>query len=119
TGATVPAGTVIHDEAAVAKGPGTLPAAPSPTGTVSFTLFGGGTCTGNVIATDPNEPLNASGTATPGTFTTPTAGGTFSYLAPYNGDANYPQGDGSCETVSVAANSAAVTPHVPEAPNNG
>jgi hypothetical protein len=94
---TVPGGTVVHDDATVAKTSGTPAAAPNPTGTVTFTLYDNGTCDGNVVATDPNEPLNSSGTASSATFTTPAVLGPYSYLAHYNGDANYPQHDGPCE----------------------
>jgi hypothetical protein len=73
---------------------------PDPTGTVTFTLFDNGTCNGNVVVTDPNEPL-VSGTATSTTFTTPSSG-SFSYLAHYNGDANYPAHNGPCEPFTVA-----------------
>jgi hypothetical protein len=100
TNTTVPAGTVVHDEATVAKAAGTPASVPDPTGTVDFTLYDNGTCNGNVVATDPGEPL-VGGTATSADFTTPAAGGTFSYLAHYNGDANYPAHDGPCEPFMV------------------
>ena len=63
TNTTVGGGAVVHDEATVAKTAGTPAAVPNPTGTVTFTLYDNGTCNGNVVATDPNEPLDASGTA--------------------------------------------------------
>jgi RTX calcium-binding nonapeptide repeat (4 copies) len=103
TNGTVPAGTVVHDEAAVSKAAGTPATVPDPTGTVDFTLYDNGTCNGNVLATDPGKPLSG-GTATSATFTTPAAGGTFSYLAHYNGDANYPAHPGPCESFEVLAN---------------
>lgn len=118
TGTTVTAGTVVHDEATVTRGPNTPAEVPDPTGTVTFTLFQGGSCNGSLVATDPNEPLNAAGLATSVTFTTPTAGGTFSYLAHYNGDANFPQRDADCESITVAANIATVTTHVRDAAGN-
>ena len=68
---------------------------------MTFTLYTGGTCNGTVVATDSNKALNASGVAKSATFTTPTAGGSFSYLAHYNGDANYPAANGPCEPFSV------------------
>ena len=74
-------GTVVHDEAKVAKATGTPTPVPNPTGTVNFTLYDNGTCDGNVVATDPNKPLNASGTATSATFTTPAVLGPYSYKA--------------------------------------
>src|SRR5262249_39730876 len=61
------------------------------------------TCNGSVVSTDPNEPLNASGVATSTTFTTPAASGSFSYLAHYNGDANYPARDAAaCEPFTTS-----------------
>jgi hypothetical protein len=103
TNQTVPSGTVVHDEATVAKAPNTPAAAPAPTGTVTFTLYSTATCNGAVVATDANKPLNASGVATSVTFTTPNAGGVFSYRAHYNGDANYPAHDAACEPFQVNA----------------
>jgi len=103
TNQTVPSGTVVHDEATVAKTANTPAAAPAPTGTVTFTLYDNGTCNGSVVATDANKALNASGVATSATFTTPTAGGVFSYLAHYSGDANYPAHDAPCEPFQVNA----------------
>jgi hypothetical protein len=96
----VPAGTVVHDEASVTKAPGTPAAVPSPTGTVTFTLYDNATCNGTVVMTDPNKPLNASGVAVSANFTVP-ASGSFSYLAHYNGDANYPAHDAACEPFTV------------------
>jgi hypothetical protein len=102
TNTTVNAGTVVHDEATVAKTAGTPAGVPAPTGSVTFTLYDNGTCNGNVLATDANKALNASGTATSATFTTPAAtAGTFSYRAHYNGDANYPAKDAACEPFST------------------
>jgi len=101
TNTTVNAGTVVHDEATVAKTAGTPAGVPAPTGSVTFTLYDNGTCNGTVLATDANKPLS-SGTATSATFTTPAAtAGTFSYLAHYNGDANYPAKDAACEPFST------------------
>jgi hypothetical protein len=96
-GVTLGGGFVIHDEATVTKTSGTPASVPNPTGTVDFTLYDNGTCNGNVVASDPNKPLGATGIATSATFTIPAAVGTYSYLAHYNGDANYPAHDGPCE----------------------
>jgi hypothetical protein len=101
TNTTVNAGTVVHDEATVAKTAGTPAGVPDPTGTVTFTLYNNGSCDGTVLATDANKPLSG-GTATSATFTTPAAtAGTFSYRAHYNGDANYPAKDAACEPFST------------------
>src|SRR5262249_22599490 len=96
-------GTVVHDEATVTKTAATPAAVPAPTGTVDFTLYNGGSCNGTVAATDPAKPLNAGGVATSATFTTPAGGGSFSYLAHYNGDANYPARNAGCEPFQVQA----------------
>ncbi len=109
---TITPGTVVHDEATVTRTAATPAAVPDPTGTVTFTLFNGTTCNGTVVATDPNKPLGAGGLATSATFTTPAAGGPFSYLAHYNGDANYPAKNAGCEpfTVQVPSFGPALTP---------
>jgi hypothetical protein len=101
---TITPGTVVHDEATVTRTAGT-PAGVSanPTGSVTFTLFNGTGCNGTVVATDSNKPLDAGGVATSATFTTPAAGGPFSYLAHYNGDGTYPAKDAGCEPFTVAA----------------
>ncbi len=96
---TITPGTVVHDEATVSTPVG----APAATGNVTFTLFNGTTCNGTVVSTDPSEPLNGSGVADSVTFTTPSAGGPFSYLAHYNGDANYPAKNAGCEPFTVQA----------------
>ncbi|MDP9334422.1 MAG: Ig-like domain-containing protein [Actinomycetota bacterium] len=100
TGQTVPPGTIVHDVATVTKTANTPPLVPGPTGTVTFTLYDNGTCNGNILVTDSNKAL-VNGVATSVTFSTPTAG-TFSYLAHYNGDVNYPQHDGPCEPFTVS-----------------
>ena len=97
TGTTVNAGTIVHDQATVTRTAGTPAGVPDPTGSVTFKLYSGTGCSGTVLATDANEPLGASGVATSATFTTPTTAGSFSYLAHYNGDANYPAKDAGCE----------------------
>ena len=97
---TVPPGTVVHDEATVTKAAGTPAAAPNPTGTVSFALYANAGCSGTAMATDPNRPLSA-GVASSATFTVPAVVGSFSYLAQYNGDANYPAHAAACESFTV------------------
>ena len=101
TNTTVAGGVTVHDEATVTRTPGTPAPVPNPTGTVDFTLYDNGTCDGNMVMSDPNKPLNASGTATSANFVTPAAIATFSYRAHYDGDANYPAHDGPCEPFNV------------------
>ncbi len=86
----VTVGAPISDTATVTGGPAP---APVPTGTVTFTLFGpdNATCTGPPIFTSANRPLGGGPppTATSATFT-PTAPGSYRWIARYNGDAAYP-----------------------------
>jgi hypothetical protein len=89
-------GTVVHDVATVTRTAATPTSVPDPTGTVDFTLYSTGSCEGSILATDAGEQL-VNGTATSTTFSVPSGGGSFSYLAHYNGDANYPAANGPCE----------------------
>src|SRR5258705_117079 len=88
TGRSLPPRTVVDDEATVTRSAAAPSGVPDPTGVVDFTLYDNGICNGTVVATDPGEPL-AGDTATSASFTTPAAGGTFSYRAHYGGDLNY------------------------------
>jgi hypothetical protein len=103
TGQTLTSGTVVHDTATVAKTAGTPASVPDPTGTVDFTLYDNASCNGNVIAGGSQTGVAlVGGTATEtNTFTTPAAGGDFSYRAVYSGDANYPSRQGPCEVFHV------------------
>jgi hypothetical protein len=109
---TITPGTIVHDEATVTATAGTPASVPAPTGTVTFTLYNGTGCNGSVVSTDPNEPLSAGGVADSATFTTPSGGGPFSYLAHYNGDSNYPAKNAGCEpfTVQTPSFGPALTP---------
>jgi hypothetical protein len=103
TGQTVTGGTVVHDTATVAKTAGTPAGVPNPTGTVDFTLYDNATCNGNVIAggSQTGVALVGGSAVETATFTTPSAGGDFSYRAAYSGDANYPSAQGPCEVFHV------------------
>lgn len=78
---SVPVGGTISDSATVVGGS-------SPTGSVTFTLYGPGddACTGTPVATLPNRPL-VGGTATSGDVVAATRG-TYNWVAVYGGDAN-------------------------------
>ncbi|MCA1683558.1 MAG: Ig-like domain repeat protein, partial [Actinobacteria bacterium] len=98
TAATGPVtlGLPISDTATVT---GDVAPAPAPTGTVTFTLFGPGnpTCTGTPIFTSADRPLGGGPppTALSADFT-PTAAGTYNWVAVYSGDANYPVATSPC-----------------------
>lgn len=95
TGQTVPAGTVVHDQAIV-TGPG-----PVPTGTVDFLRFDNGTCSGAPATIESDVPLLPDGTAESSSFTT--VAGAISYLVHYDGDAVYTPADGPCEPLTIEA----------------
>ena len=81
-----------------------LSSAASPTGTITFTLYGPGdaTCTGTPVFTD-TQPVTGSSASSAGF--TPTQSGTYRWIAAYSGDANNQPVSGSCndtgESVTV------------------
>jgi hypothetical protein len=93
---TASVGTPVSDTATVTGG---AAPAPAPTGTVTFTVFGpdNATCTGAPIFTSAARPLGGGPppTATSGPFT-PTAPGSYRWIAAYSGDANYPAVTSTC-----------------------
>jgi hypothetical protein len=101
SGSTTVGGT-IHDVAAVSGGV-------SPSGTVSFTLFGPGdtTCT-TPIGTSANVALSG-GIATSVNFTT-TSLGTYRFVAEYNGDANNNAGTSACSDAAEQITTTKATP---------
>jgi hypothetical protein len=91
---SVPAGSSVTDQATVSgTGAGT------PTGTVTFTFFANGTCAG--AGTPAGTGSLTSGVANSSTVGPLTIGGSYSFLATYNGDANYLSQTGSCEPFTV------------------
>ena len=85
----------------------TLSTGGSPTGTITFKLFGpdNATCSGTPIFTSV-VGVNGDGTYASQSFT-PTAVGTYNWIASYSGDANNPAASGACgdanESTAVAA----------------
>ncbi len=99
--ATAVVGSAVADQATVTGGF-------SPTGTVTFTLYGDASCSGSPLFTD-TENLSG-GTATSAGYTT-TATGTDYWVAAYNGDAgnNPVTSDCTSEPVSVIPASPGIT----------
>ncbi|HLO34976.1 MAG TPA: hypothetical protein VK194_02800 [Candidatus Deferrimicrobium sp.] len=87
--ANIPIEDSISDTATVSGGS-------SPTGTVTFKLYGpdDATCAAAAVFTSANRPLSG-GTATSASFT-PTLVGTYRWIATYNGDANNNPVSGAC-----------------------
>lgn len=101
--AAVNLGNPISDSA-------TLTGGSSPTGTVTFNIYGpnNATCTGGAISTS-SATLSAAGTATSAAFT-PTQVGTYRFVAVYSGDANNASVTSAC---NAAAESVVVSPLTP------
>ncbi|HEY6197522.1 MAG TPA: hypothetical protein VI231_02840, partial [Candidatus Binatia bacterium] len=92
---SVAAGTTVHDSASVSGSVGT------PSGTVTFSWFLNGTCTGTPAQTSGTFTL-VSGAVDGTTFTqTPSASGSFAFQATYNGDGTYNSKVGPCEVLTV------------------
>src|SRR5205807_1480922 len=114
-------GSPVSDTATVTGGPAP---APAPTGTVTFTLSNNPTCTGDPIFTSATRPLGGGPppTATSAPFT-PTAPGSYNWVAAYSGDANYPAVTSACaapnETSVVRQATALITTPPTPAPTIG
>ena len=86
----------------------TLAAGFNPTGTIVFSLYGpnDATCSGPPAFTSAAIPVNGNGTYASGTFT-PTAAGTYYWIARFSGDANNNPATHACalplETTTLTA----------------
>jgi Bacterial Ig-like domain (group 3) len=99
TGTSVVQGTVVHDHATVTGSAG----GPTPTGTVTFTLYSTIDCTGAARPAPPTNPetVTLSGGQADSTAWTPAAG-SYSYTASYSGDGFYlPSGPSACEPFTI------------------
>jgi hypothetical protein len=88
----------------------------TPSGSVTYSLFTGGSCAGSALSTD-TEAL--TGGNVPNSSTTATLGaGTYSFQAAYSGDGNYAASTSQCEPFTVAQSVAAVSGSVEDASAN-
>lgn len=94
---SVPVGETVHDKATVT---GTTLGG-IPTGTVTFTFYTDGTCSGTGTFAG-TVTLDSSGVAHPSTAFGPLAMGDYSFQGHYNGG-NYDPADGACEPLTVTA----------------
>ncbi len=94
---SAPVGAIVHDMAMVTGTPGM----PTPTGTISFTVYANQTCAGDGAFAGA-VALNVMGVADPSYTATLTSAG-LSYLAHYGGDRNYDAADGPCEVLRALA----------------
>ncbi len=101
---TVVVGGSISDTATVSGGS-------SPSGTVTFVLYGPGDTTCQTpIFTSANRPLSG-GSATSASFTT-TQAGTYRWIATYNGDANNNSVSGACNDANESVVVTKTTPGI-------
>ncbi len=97
----------VYDTATITRGA----VGPTPTGTVTYTFYAGGSCTtGTAIGTPQVVTVNADGTvpnsANHGPLTA--ADGPYAFQATYSGDGNYLGGSSDCEPFDVGQGIATV-----------
>jgi hypothetical protein len=117
TPATIGLGSSFADTATLAS---PAAGAPTPTGTVTFSVFGPSdpTCSSAPVFTSTN-PLNAAGTTAVSGTLTPVAAGRYRVIAVYGGDLSYESTTSSCsdpaETVTVTKGNLALATAVSQA----
>jgi hypothetical protein len=89
------AGASSYATAAVIPGVG---GGPAPTGTVGYTMYGNGTCTG---AGSESTVTMVSGVVPNSSSSGPLAAGSYSFVASYSGDTNYSSSSSVCAPFSV------------------
>jgi hypothetical protein len=72
----------------------------TPTGTVTYTLYSGTTCSGTVLQSSP-ETISESGSVPTSADSPALGGGTYSYVVSYPGDANNAASVSPCESFTV------------------
>jgi hypothetical protein len=88
----------------------------SPTGTVTYGLYGNGSCTGTPISTDV-ETLS-SGIVPDSSVTSPAVVGSYGFQVSYSGDSNYLSTVSSCTPFSITAATPSVSNAVYDAATN-
>ena len=111
---TVTLGAAIHDSA-------TLSGGTNPTGTITFKVYATADCSGAALAT---INVNVDGNKTYGPVDyTPTAAGTYHWVASYSGDANNKSATGACgdagENDTVQKLSPSIATELVSGANNG
>jgi hypothetical protein len=94
TGTTVALGTTVHDSATV----GTPVNGFTITGTVTYSFFSNGGCSGTPVFT---QDQTLSGGVVPNSSSQTLGAGSYSYSATYGGDTNYSSSTGTCEPITI------------------
>jgi uncharacterized repeat protein (TIGR01451 family) len=95
----VDVGTTVHDSATVTGQDGE----PTPTGTVTFSWYANGVCTGDAQATSDALPLSGGAIDATSFTQTPVPAGMYAFEATYNGDGTYNPSTSTCEPLQVNA----------------
>ena len=106
-GSSVALGTNVHDRATVSESVASV----DPTGTVTFTFFSNGTCSGNGTAKGTVALVN--GVAHPSSASGALGAGDYSFQGHYDGDGNFAASTSPCEPfhVNTAGTTAATQLH--------
>src|SRR5262245_38397002 len=108
---TVPAGSTVHDKAAVSGQVGAI----AITGNITFTWFTtSDQCTGASTGAG-TVALDANGVAHPSTSFGPLPAGLRSFRATYNGDGNYNASTAACEPLSITLVPSAIATDIHDA----
>ena len=104
TGRTVDPDTVVHDKAILTAGTG-----PTPTGSVTFSRFDNGTCSGDPDPGSDEAVALVGGMAKSSDYATLAGVHAISYRVDYGGDHNYLKATGACEPLAVVLTSLVTT----------
>ena len=96
-GGSAALGTNTHDKATVSSGN----AFATPTGSVSFTFYTGGSCATGTPAAAGTITLDSNGVAHPSDASGALGAGSYAYKAAYGGDSNYAGSTSDCEPFTI------------------
>ena len=111
-GGPLPLGSSVFDTSTVTPTPGTI----TPTGSVAYTFFTNGACTGTGTAA--GGGTLASGVPPNSNTQGPLTAGSYSFRAVYSGDANFAGSTSACEPFSVTAGTSTTDTTVFDAATN-
>ena len=112
--ATLALGSQVSDSATFSN----LVTGIAPTGGFTYQLFGSATCTGTPVSTQDLALSGSSGLISNSLLTAPLGAGNYSYLATYQGGANYTSAVAGCEPFSVSTAPATLSTTIYNASTN-
>jgi hypothetical protein len=97
-----PAAITLGDSFSDTASLGPVPSgAAAPTGTVTFSVYGNDSCSGNALFSSTNA-VGSGGTSASSDSFTPATAGTYHVIASYSGDGNYSAGSSGCADAKEA-----------------